>query len=75
MINRVCVCEQDSGEVIYSKVLQGNRKVFRLEAELDASPEELYEVLFVKVEVMNEWNPCIAHIKVCYTFSSNTLKL
>ncbi|XP_060794682.1 steroidogenic acute regulatory protein, mitochondrial [Neoarius graeffei] len=64
---------QDSGDVIYSKVLQGNHKVFRLEAELDASPEELYEVLFVKVEEMNEWNPSIAHIKVLKHIGKETM--
>ncbi|MCI4384648.1 hypothetical protein PGIGA_G00041310 [Pangasianodon gigas] len=64
---------EDSGEVIYSKVVQGNRKVFRLEAELDASPDELYEVLFVKVEEMNEWNPSIAHIKVLKHIGKETM--
>ncbi|XP_026767047.2 steroidogenic acute regulatory protein, mitochondrial [Pangasianodon hypophthalmus] len=64
---------EDSGDVIYSKVVQGNRKVFRLEAELDASPDELYEVLFVKVEEMNEWNPSIAHIKVLKHIGKETM--
>uniref|UniRef100_A0A4W4EYP1 START domain-containing protein n=1 Tax=Electrophorus electricus TaxID=8005 RepID=A0A4W4EYP1_ELEEL len=54
---------EDSGDTIYSKVLHGNRKVFRLEAELEAEPDELYDVLFVKVEEMHQWNPSIQHIK------------
>uniref|UniRef100_A0A3B1IP57 START domain-containing protein 1 n=1 Tax=Astyanax mexicanus TaxID=7994 RepID=A0A3B1IP57_ASTMX len=54
----------ESGDTIYSKVLHGNRKVFRLEAELEASPEELYDILFVKVEEMHQWNPSIRHIKI-----------
>ncbi|XP_053495698.1 steroidogenic acute regulatory protein, mitochondrial [Ictalurus furcatus] len=64
---------QDSGEVIYSKVVQGNHKVFRLETELDASPDEIYELLFVKVEEMNEWNPNIAHIKVLKHIGKETM--
>ncbi|XP_022524789.2 steroidogenic acute regulatory protein, mitochondrial [Astyanax mexicanus] len=55
---------EESGDTIYSKVLHGNRKVFRLEAELEASPEELYDILFVKVEEMHQWNPSIRHIKI-----------
>ncbi|KAM9462114.1 steroidogenic acute regulatory protein, mitochondrial [Clarias gariepinus] len=64
---------QDSGEVIYSKVVEGNRKVFRLEAELDAPPEDLYELLFVKVEEMEEWNPSIAHIRVLKRIGKETI--
>ncbi len=55
---------QKNGDVIYSKVLTGNRKVFRLEAELNASPEELHDILFFRVEEMHEWNPSIRRIKV-----------
>uniref|UniRef100_A0A673I837 START domain-containing protein 1 n=1 Tax=Sinocyclocheilus rhinocerous TaxID=307959 RepID=A0A673I837_9TELE len=54
---------EKNGDVIYSKVLTGNRKVFRLEAELNASPEELHKILFFRVEEMHEWNPSIRHIK------------
>uniref|UniRef100_A0A8C2Q2W7 START domain-containing protein 1 n=1 Tax=Cyprinus carpio TaxID=7962 RepID=A0A8C2Q2W7_CYPCA len=50
---------EKNGDVIYSKVLTGNRKVFRLEAELNASPEELHEILFFRVEEMHEWNPSV----------------
>ncbi|KAI5103651.1 steroidogenic acute regulatory protein, mitochondrial-like, partial [Silurus meridionalis] len=64
---------EDSGEVIYSKVVQGNRKVFRLEVDLNATPDELYEVLFVKVEEMNEWNPNIAHIRVLKHIGKETM--
>ncbi|XP_017575761.1 steroidogenic acute regulatory protein, mitochondrial [Pygocentrus nattereri] len=55
---------EGSGDAIYSKVRHGNHKVFRLEAELEASPEELYDILFVKVEEMHQWNPSIGQIKV-----------
>uniref|UniRef100_A0AAY3ZX07 START domain-containing protein 1 n=1 Tax=Denticeps clupeoides TaxID=299321 RepID=A0AAY3ZX07_9TELE len=55
---------QENGDVIYSKVLPGGRKVFRLEAVLEASPEVLCDVLFVRVEEMCRWNPSISHIKV-----------
>lgn len=44
--------------------MPGARRVFRLEAVLDGSIEELYELLFVKVEEMHEWNPSIQQIKV-----------
>ncbi|GAA6066526.1 steroidogenic acute regulatory protein, mitochondrial, partial [Tachysurus ichikawai] len=67
------IITEDSGQVIYSKVLQGNQKVFRLEAELDASPEEIYEVLFVRVEEMSEWNPSITHIKVLKHIGKETM--
>ncbi len=59
---------QKNGDVIYSKVLTGNRKVFRLEAELNASPEELQDILFFRVEEMHDWNPSISRIKVKHTY-------
>ncbi|XP_016334084.1 steroidogenic acute regulatory protein, mitochondrial-like, partial [Sinocyclocheilus anshuiensis] len=54
---------EKNGDVIYSKVLTGNRKVFRLEAELNASPEELHDILFFRMEEIHEWNPSIKRIK------------
>lgn len=66
------VSPQMNGDVIYSKVLRGNRKVFRLEAELDASPEELHHILFDRVEEMHEWNPNIRRIRVRRTRSPQT---
>ena len=45
-------------------MLPGAKKVFRLEAELEASPEKLHDILFVKVEEMNVWNPNVGRIKV-----------
>ncbi|XP_039507514.1 steroidogenic acute regulatory protein, mitochondrial isoform X2 [Pimephales promelas] len=63
----------ENGDVIYSKVLVGNRKVFRLEAELDASPEELHDILFVRVEEMHEWNPNIRRIRVLKHVGRNTM--
>lgn len=50
--------------MIYSKVIPGARRVFRLEAVLEASVDELYDLLFVKVEEMHQWNPSIQQIKV-----------
>ncbi|KAI7796611.1 putative steroidogenic acute regulatory protein [Triplophysa rosa] len=64
---------EKNGDVIYSKVLKGNRKVFRLEAELDASPEELYEILFLRVEEMHRWNPSITSIRVLKQVGRNTV--
>ncbi|CAN9509152.1 unnamed protein product [Ophioblennius macclurei] len=55
---------QSNGDVICSKVMPGGRKVFRLEAVVEASVEKLYEVLFVRVEEMHRWNPSIQQIKV-----------
>ncbi|KAL0964755.1 hypothetical protein UPYG_G00328470 [Umbra pygmaea] len=54
---------EENGDVIYSKVLTGGRKVFRLEAVFDATPEELHQILW-KVEDMHRWNPSIKIIKV-----------
>eukprot|EP00064_Thunnus_orientalis_P015895 superscaffoldBa00003041_g15956 len=54
---------QSNGDVISSKVMPGARKVFRLEAVLEASPDELYNLLFVRLEEMPQWNPSIQHIK------------
>uniref|UniRef100_A0A8C6TMN1 START domain-containing protein 1 n=1 Tax=Neogobius melanostomus TaxID=47308 RepID=A0A8C6TMN1_9GOBI len=56
--------KENNGDVICSKVLKGNKKVFRLEAMLDASVDELYDVLFRKVEEMHQWNPSIQKIRV-----------
>uniref|UniRef100_A0AAZ3SG43 START domain-containing protein 1 n=2 Tax=Oncorhynchus tshawytscha TaxID=74940 RepID=A0AAZ3SG43_ONCTS len=53
----------ENGDVIYSKVLSGDRKVFRLETVLDATPEEIHHILW-KVEEMHQWNPSIKNIKV-----------
>nr|AYN77822.1 steroidogenic acute regulatory protein 2 [Scatophagus argus] len=55
---------ESGGDVICSKVMPGARKVFRLEAVLEASVDELYDLLFVRVEEMHQWNPSIKHIKV-----------
>ncbi|KAF7648464.1 hypothetical protein LDENG_00156610 [Lucifuga dentata] len=55
---------EKNGDVICSKVMSGARKVFRLEAVLEASVEELYDILFVKMEEMHQWNPSIQYIKV-----------
>ncbi|XP_076616463.1 steroidogenic acute regulatory protein, mitochondrial [Chaetodon auriga] len=55
---------ESNGDVIYSKVIPGARKVFRLEVVLEASVDELYDLLFVRVEEMHQWNPTVQHIKV-----------
>jgi len=47
-------------------VIPGAGKVFKLEAVLDASLDELYDLLFVRVEEMHQWNPSIQHIKVSF---------
>ncbi|XP_028331149.1 steroidogenic acute regulatory protein, mitochondrial [Gouania willdenowi] len=55
---------ESNGDVISSKVMPGGRKVFRLEAVLEASLDQLYDILFVRVEEMHRWNPSIQHIKI-----------
>ncbi|KPP77095.1 hypothetical protein Z043_103512 [Scleropages formosus] len=64
---------QKNGDVIYSKTLPGSRKVFRLEAVLDASPEELHDHLFVRVEQMKQWNPNIRNIRVLKQIGDSTM--
>uniref|UniRef100_A0A3Q2QMG1 START domain-containing protein 1 n=1 Tax=Fundulus heteroclitus TaxID=8078 RepID=A0A3Q2QMG1_FUNHE len=56
--------KEGNGDVISSKVIPGAGKVFRLEAVLEASLDDLYDLLFVRVEDMHQWNPSIQHIKV-----------
>ncbi|XP_054454364.1 steroidogenic acute regulatory protein, mitochondrial [Anoplopoma fimbria] len=64
---------ESEGDVICSKVIPGARKVFRLEAVMDASVEELYDILFVRVEEMHQWNPSIQHIRVLKHVGPETL--
>lgn len=45
-------------------MVPGTKKVFRLEAVLEGSVDKLYDLLFVGVEEMHQWNPSIKHIKV-----------
>ncbi|RVE59699.1 hypothetical protein OJAV_G00191270 [Oryzias javanicus] len=55
---------ESNGDVICSKVIPGAGKVFRMEAVLEASVEELYDILYVRVQEMPQWNPSIQHIEV-----------
>ncbi|XP_015201752.1 steroidogenic acute regulatory protein, mitochondrial [Lepisosteus oculatus] len=64
---------EESGDVVLSKTLPGTGKVFRLEAVLDATPEELYDDLFVKVEEMNQWNPDVKQIKILKHIGQDTM--
>ncbi|XP_041939381.1 steroidogenic acute regulatory protein, mitochondrial [Alosa sapidissima] len=64
---------EENGLIVYSKVLPGAKRVFRLEAELDASPEELHDILFVKVEDMSSWNPSIGRIKILRQINAETM--
>ncbi|XP_056153461.1 steroidogenic acute regulatory protein [Lampris incognitus] len=64
---------EENGDVVYSKVVAGASKVFRLEAVLEASVEELYDILFVRVEEMHQWNPSIQHIKVLKHIGPETI--
>ena len=57
---------QSTGDVICSKAMPGARKVFRLEAVLEAGVDELYDILFTRVEEMHQWNPSIQRIKVIF---------
>ncbi|XP_022599090.1 steroidogenic acute regulatory protein, mitochondrial-like [Seriola dumerili] len=64
---------ENNGDVICSKVMPGARKVFRLEAVLEAGVDELYDLLFVRVEEMHKWNPGIQHIKVLKHIGPETI--
>ncbi|XP_040031659.2 steroidogenic acute regulatory protein, mitochondrial [Gasterosteus aculeatus] len=55
---------ESGGDVICSKVTPGAGKVFRLETVLEASVDELYDILFARVEEMHQWNPSIQRITV-----------
>ncbi|KAG7260090.1 hypothetical protein CRUP_018883 [Coryphaenoides rupestris] len=48
-------------------------EVFRLEAVLEASVEELYDILFARVEEMHHWNPGVQHIKVLERIGPETM--
>lgn len=53
--------------------MPGGRRVFRLESVLEADVDELYDILFLRVEEMHKWNPSIQQIKVsCTPFLSIT---
>lgn len=64
--SRLWLPSQSDGDVICSRVTPAARRVFRLEAVLEASVEQLYDLLFVRVEEMNQWNPSIQDIKVSH---------
>ncbi|XP_028989262.1 steroidogenic acute regulatory protein, mitochondrial [Betta splendens] len=55
---------ESNGDVICSKMMPGAKRIFRLEAVLEASVDQLHELLFVRVEEMQQWNPSIKQIKV-----------
>lgn len=44
--------------------MPGGGRVFRLESVLEADVDELYDILFLRVEEMHTWNPSIQQIKV-----------
>lgn len=44
--------------------MPGGRRVFRLESVMEAGVDELYDILFLRVEEMHKWNPSIQQIKV-----------
>ncbi|XP_041671633.1 steroidogenic acute regulatory protein, mitochondrial [Cheilinus undulatus] len=64
---------ESNGDVICSKMVPGVRKVFRLEADLEASVNELYDLLFVRVEEMHLWNPSIQQIKILKQIGPQTM--
>uniref|UniRef100_H3BWB3 START domain-containing protein 1 n=1 Tax=Tetraodon nigroviridis TaxID=99883 RepID=H3BWB3_TETNG len=64
---------ESNGDVIYSKVMPGGRRVFRLESVLEAGVDELYDILFLRVEEMHKWNPSIQQIKVLKHVGSETI--
>ncbi|XP_034049738.1 steroidogenic acute regulatory protein, mitochondrial [Thalassophryne amazonica] len=56
--------KESNGDVVFSKVTEGSRKVFMLQAVLDASMDELYDILFLRVEEMHKWNPNVQKIQI-----------
>ncbi|CAB1416751.1 unnamed protein product [Pleuronectes platessa] len=64
---------ESTGDVICSKAMPGARKVFRLEAVLEAGVDELYDILFTRVEEMHQWNPSIQRIKVLMHVGPGTI--
>ncbi|KAF7204257.1 steroidogenic acute regulatory protein, mitochondrial [Nothobranchius furzeri] len=65
--------KENNGDMICSKVVPGSGKVFRLEAVLEASVDDLYDLLFVRVEEMPRWNPSVQHIKVLKQVGPDTV--
>ncbi|XP_075883996.1 steroidogenic acute regulatory protein, mitochondrial [Nelusetta ayraudi] len=64
---------ESDGDVISSKAVAGARRVFRLEAILEAGVEELYDLLFLKVEEMHRWNPSVQQVKVLKHLGPGTI--
>uniref|UniRef100_A0A672YT03 START domain-containing protein 1 n=1 Tax=Sphaeramia orbicularis TaxID=375764 RepID=A0A672YT03_9TELE len=62
-----------NGVEICSKVMAGTRKVFRLQVVLDADVDELYDILFVRVEEMHQWNPSIQQVKILQRVGPETI--
>ena len=50
--------------MITKVLLSGDREVFRLQAVMDASLEELYDILSLRVEEAHRWNNSFQHVKV-----------
>uniref|UniRef100_A0A672YTP4 START domain-containing protein 1 n=1 Tax=Sphaeramia orbicularis TaxID=375764 RepID=A0A672YTP4_9TELE len=64
---------ESNGVEICSKVMAGTRKVFRLQVVLDADVDELYDILFVRVEEMHQWNPSIQQVKILQRVGPETI--
>uniref|UniRef100_H3B0K2 START domain-containing protein 1 n=1 Tax=Latimeria chalumnae TaxID=7897 RepID=H3B0K2_LATCH len=65
--------KNENGDQVMSKVLPGTGKVFRMEAILEATTEQLYSELFEKLEQMEEWNPSVNQLKVLKRIGKETL--
>uniref|UniRef100_A0A3B3C0H4 START domain-containing protein 1 n=1 Tax=Oryzias melastigma TaxID=30732 RepID=A0A3B3C0H4_ORYME len=54
---------ESNGDVICSKVIPGAGKVFRMEAVLEASVEELYDIFMLKILNLNyyQWQTIVTH--------------
>uniref|UniRef100_UPI00358FBDBF steroidogenic acute regulatory protein, mitochondrial n=1 Tax=Myxine glutinosa TaxID=7769 RepID=UPI00358FBDBF len=68
-----CESKTDNGDKVSSKVVPNVGKMFRLEAEIPGSVEELHKELFDRVEHMCEWNPNVNQVKVLQRVGQRTL--
>ncbi|XP_078731636.1 steroidogenic acute regulatory protein, mitochondrial [Lampetra fluviatilis] len=64
---------EGQGDSVSSKVLPDIGKVFKLEADVPGSVDQLHAHLFEQVERMCEWNPNVQQVKVLQRIGQRTL--
>uniref|UniRef100_A0A3Q2QHF7 Steroidogenic acute regulatory protein, mitochondrial n=1 Tax=Fundulus heteroclitus TaxID=8078 RepID=A0A3Q2QHF7_FUNHE len=62
-----------NGDKVLSKVLPDIGKVFKLEVVLEQRPDNLYEELVEKMELMGEWNPNVKQVKILQKIGQDTM--